>query len=146
MALRVPCLGGLPHERLNQEAIVLEMYRAFDRQDIKEGRKYLANNIVGHGMDGVTRQGVDAFLEYAMSMFSVFPDGYHQIDEAIAEGEKVVTRGVFNGTHQGELMGIPATGKQIKFSFVHIDRIVDGKVVHHWGQADIFAMIQQLQK
>lgn len=83
------------------KATVLEMYRAFDRQDIEQGRKYMADNIVGHGMDGVTRQGVDAFIEYAMSMFGVFPDGYHQIDEAIAQGDKVVTRGVFSGTHQG---------------------------------------------
>ena len=57
------------------------MYRAFDRQDIEQGRKYMASNIVGHGMDGVTRQGVDAFIEYATSMFGVFPDGYHQIED-----------------------------------------------------------------
>ena len=125
--------------------IVLEMYRAFDRQDIKQGRQYMASNIVGQGMDGVTRQGVDAFIKYAVSMFGVFLDGYHQIDEMIAEREKVVTRGIFIGTHQGELMGIPATGKQVKFSFVHIDRIIDGKVIHHWGQADIFNLMQQLQ-
>ena len=128
------------------KAIAIKMYRAFDRQDIEQGRKYMANNIVGHGMDGVTRKGVDAFIEYAMSMFGVFPDGYHQIDEAIAEGEKVVTRGIFRGTHKGELMGIPATGRQIEFSFVHIDRVVDAKIVHHWGQADIFSMMQQLQE
>ena len=52
-------------------------------------------------MDGVTRQGVDAFIEYATSMFGMFPDGYHQIDEAIAEVDKVVTRGIFRGTHKG---------------------------------------------
>lgn len=126
--------------------IALEMYRAFDRQDIKQGQQYMASNIVGHGIDGVNREGVDAFVEYAVSMFGVFPDGYHQVDEAIAEGEKVVTRGIFTGTHQGELMGISATGKQVKFSFVHIDRIVDGKMVHHWGQADIFTLMQQLQE
>lgn len=79
-------------------------------------------------------------------MFSVFPDGCHQIDEIIAEGDKVVTRGMFSGTHQGELMGVPPTGKRVQFSFIHIDRIVDGKVVKHWGQADLFSMMQQLQK
>ena len=122
------------------------MYRAFDYQDIEQGRKYMASNIVGHGMDGVTRQGVEAFIEYATSMFGVFPDGYHQIEESIAEADKVVTRGIFAGTHQAELMGIPATGKQIKFSFVHIDRVIDSKIVHHWGQADLFSMMQQLQR
>ncbi|MEM7760193.1 MAG: ester cyclase [Cyanobacteria bacterium P01_A01_bin.40] len=127
------------------KAIALEMYLAFDRQDIKQGRQYMDSNIAGHGMDGVSRQGINAFIEYAVSMFGVFPNGYHQVDEAIAEGEKVVTRGIFTGTHQGELMGIPATGKQVQFSFVHIDRIVNGKILHHWGQADIFTLMQQLQ-
>lgn len=128
------------------KAIVVEMYRAFDRQDVEQGQKFMAADIVGHGMDGVIRQGVDSFMEYAMSMFGVFPDGCHQIDEIIAEGDKVVTRGIFSGTQKGELMGVPPTGKRLQFSFVHIDRLVDGKVVKHWGQADLFRMMQQLQK
>ncbi|WP_019507330.1 ester cyclase [Pleurocapsa sp. PCC 7319] len=128
------------------KAIVIKMYRAFDRQDVEQGQKFMATDIVGHGMYGITRQGVDSFIEYAMSMFSVFPDGCHQIDEIIAEGDKVVTRRIFCGTHQGELMDVPATGKRVRFSFVHIDHIVDGKVVKHWGQADVFSMMQQLQK
>jgi predicted ester cyclase len=64
--------------------------------------------------------------------------------QIIAEDNKVVTRGTFSGTHQGELMGIPPTGKQVKFSFVHIDTISDGKVTEHWSQADVFGMMQQL--
>ena len=127
------------------KAIALKMYRAFDRQDIEEGRKYMAVDIVGQGMDGVLRQGIDVFIEYAVSMFGMFPDGSHQVDEIIAEEDKVVTRGVFSGTHQGELMGIAPTGKQVQFSFIHIDRIVDSKVIHHWGQADLLTMMQQLQ-
>ncbi len=97
------------------------------------------------GLDGVARKGVDEFMQYAMSIFTAFPDGYHLLDEVIAEGDKVMTRGIFCGTHQGELMGIPPTGKQVVFSVVHIDRVLDGKVVDHWGQADVFGMMQQLQ-
>lgn len=126
------------------KAIAVNMYQAFDRQDVEEGREYMAEDITGHGLDGVNRKGIDAFMEYATSMFNIFPDGYHQVDEVIAEEDKVVTRGVFRGTHKGELMGISATGKQIKFSFIHIDRIINGKIVHHWGQADLFAIMQQL--
>lgn len=128
------------------KAIVVEMYRAFDRQNVEQGQKFMAADILGHGMDGIIRQGVNSFIEYAMSMFGVFPDGCHQIDEIIAEGDKVVTRGMFSGTQKGELMGVPPTGKRVQFSFIHIDRIVDGKVVKHWGQADLFSMMQQLQK
>ena len=126
--------------------IVLEMYRAFDRQDIEQGQKFMATDIVGHGMDGVIRTGIDSFMEYGMSMFAIFPDGSHQIDEIIAEGAKVVTYGTFSGTHQGDLLGFPATGKKLQFSVFHIDRIINGKVIKHWGQADLFSIVQQLQK
>ena len=127
------------------KAIVLEMYQAFDLQDVERGQEFMATDIVGQGLDGVARKGVDEFMQYAMSIFTAFPDGYHILDEVIAEGDKVMTRGIFCGTHQGELMGIPPTGKQVEFSVVHIDRVLDGKVVDHWGQADVFGMMQQLQ-
>ncbi|BAY87460.1 hypothetical protein NIES267_69820 [Calothrix parasitica NIES-267] len=126
------------------KAIVLKMYEAFDKQDIEQGKKFISADIVGHGMDTIPRKGVDEFIQYAMSSFAAFPNGYHVIEEVIAEANKVVTRGTFNGTHQGELMGIPPTGKQVKFSFVHIDTILDGKIAEHWGQADVFEMMQQL--
>ena len=112
--------------------IVLQMYRAFDLQDIEQGQKFMDTNIVGHGMDGVIRTGVDSFMEYATSMFTIFPDGSHQIDEIIAEGDKVVTYGVFSGTHQADLLGFPATGKKVQFSVFHIDRLLNGKIIKHW--------------
>ena len=128
------------------KATVIKMYQAFDRQDIEQGQKYMAANIIGKGMDGTVRKGIESFIKYGEAIFEAFPDGCHQIEQAIAEGDKVVTCGVFKGTHKGELMGISPTGKQVQFSVVHIDRVVDGKVVEHWGQADLFAMMQQLQK
>lgn len=129
----------------NNKAIVLKMYEAFDKQDIEQGRKLMSVDIIGHGLDTTPRKGIDDFIQYAMLLFDAFPDGYHVFEEVIAEDNKVVTRGTFNGTHKGELMGIPSTGKQVKFSVVHIDTIVDGKVIEHWGQADVFGMMRQLE-
>ena len=126
------------------QAIVLKMYEAFDKQDVKQGRKFLSADIVGHGLDTTPRKGIDEFMQYAMSLFAAFPDGFHLLEEVIAEGNKVVTSGTFSGTHKGELMGIPPTGKRVKFSVIHIDTLLDGKVTEHWGQADVFGMMQQL--
>ncbi|MEO0836111.1 MAG: ester cyclase [Cyanobacteria bacterium J06642_3] len=56
----------------------------------------------------------------------------------------LVTRGIFTGTHQGALMGIPATGKQVTFSVIHIDRVENGKIVEHWGQGDVQELMRQL--
>jgi predicted ester cyclase len=126
------------------KAIVLKFYEAFDQKDVERGRELMSADIVGRGMGTDILKGYDAFMQYGMMMFSAFPDGRHLLEEVIAEDDKVATRGIFTGTHQGELMGIPPTGKQVKFSVVHIDRVVDGKIVEHWGQGDIFAMMQQL--
>lgn len=126
------------------KAIVLKFYEIFDRQDIIQGRDLMSPNIITRGLDAQLQTGIDAVMQYGKMIFSAFPDGCHVFEEVIAEGEKVVTRGTFCGTHRGELMGIPPTGKQVSFSVFHIDRVVDGKIVEHWGQGDIFAMMQQL--
>lgn len=126
------------------KAIVLRFYEAFDREDLEQGKALIAPNAVARGMGSGILNGRDALLEYGLTMRSAFPDGRHTFEDIIAQGDKVVTRGTFSGTHQGELMGILPTGKQVTFSVVHIDRLVDGKIVEHWGQGDTLAMMQQL--
>jgi steroid delta-isomerase-like uncharacterized protein len=75
---------------------------------------------------------------------AAFPDLHYTIEEQIADGDRVVTRWGFRGTHEGELMGIPATGKQVNITGTQIERIVDGKIVEHWRQSDDLGMLQQL--
>lgn len=126
------------------KVIVLKFYQAFDQQDIEQAQALMSPDIVSRGLNAVPLKGTNAVIQYGRMMFTAFPDGCHTFEEVIAEGDKVVTRGVFIGTHHGELMGIPSTGKQVKFSVVHSDRVVNGKIVEHWGQGDTFALMQQL--
>lgn len=126
------------------KAIVLKFYEVFDQQDVEQARELMSPDIVSRGLNGLPLKGLDAVIQYGMMMFTAFPDGRHTLEEVIAEGDKVVTCGIFIGTHQGDLMGIPSTAKQVKFSVVHIDRVVNGKIVEHWGQGDTFALMQQL--
>lgn len=126
------------------KSIVLQTYEAFDQGDIEKGKEFIAQNITGSVMGSNELKGSDAFFEYALMIRAAFPDGHHAFEDVIAEGDKVVTRGTFSGTHQGEIMGIPPTAKQITFSVVHVDRVVDGKVMEHWGQGDTMSLMQQL--
>lgn len=126
------------------KAIVLKFYEAFDQQDIEQGLKLMSADIVARGLDRNPIKGYDAVMQYGAMMFAAFPDGRHILEEVIAEGDKVVTRGIFRGTHQGELMGISPTGKQVTFPVVHIDRVENGKIVEHWGQGDVQELMQQL--
>ena len=75
---------------------------------------------------------------------NAFPDVRFTIDEQIAEGDKVVTRWTADGTHQGELVGIPATGKTSTVTGITVDRIANGKIFESWGIFDQFGMMQQL--
>ena len=75
---------------------------------------------------------------------NAFPDVHFTIDEQFAEGDKVVTRWTADGTHQGELQGIPATGKVSTVTGIAIDRIVNGKIAESWGIFDQFGMMQRL--
>jgi len=72
------------------------------------------------------------------------PDGQTTIDDIIAEGDKVAVRATMTGTHQGDFMGIPATGKPVTISGIDVTRFHEGQSVEHWGQWDMAALMQQL--
>ena len=75
---------------------------------------------------------------------NAFPDLRFTIDEQIAEGNTVVTRWTAHGTHNGELAGLPPTGKAATVVGMSVDRIENGKTVESWGLFDQFGMMQQL--
>jgi steroid delta-isomerase-like uncharacterized protein len=75
---------------------------------------------------------------------TAFPDNHTSIDDVVAEGDKVVVRFTNRGTHQGEGMGIPPTGKRVVYTGIDIFRIEDGRIVERWGEVDGLGLGQQL--
>lgn len=75
---------------------------------------------------------------------SAFPDGRLTIEDIVAEGDKVVLRVTFEGTHKGDFLGLPATGKQVRTPAFFMMRVADGKVVEEWGLDDGVEMRRQL--
>lgn len=73
-----------------------------------------------------------------------FPDSYTTAEDIIAEGDKVVKRWIFTGTHTGEWHGIPPTGKQVTLSGFSMYRISDGKIQEIWWGYDTLGLLQQL--
>ena len=92
-----------------------------------------------------TPPGIDAVKTLPIVFRSAFPDFQITIDDVIAEGEKVVVRSTWSGTHEGEFMGIPPSGKSVSFGVYDTIRIAGGKVVEHWGQMDNMSLMQQLE-
>lgn len=91
---------------------------------------------IAEGAEGV-RQQFEAFR-------AAFPDFHAVIHDQIAEADKVVTRKVFHGTHRGELMGIPPTGREVQIEVIDIVRVEDGQIVEHWNVVDRLGLLQQL--
>ncbi len=84
-------------------------------------------------------------LKDAYRMFSnAFSDLWYTFEDLIAEGDKVVGRGVIEGKHTGTFMGIPATNRVIRWTGTRIFRIVNGKITEGWIDLDMFGMMMQL--
>jgi predicted ester cyclase len=75
---------------------------------------------------------------------AAIPDFQTTIEDLIAEGDRVAVRISWQGTHKGELMGIPPTGKHVKVTEMQIYRMANGKIVERWVETDVFGMMQQL--
>jgi len=103
-----------------------------------------APDIVNHTLPPGIPQGIEGNKMFTKMYLTAFPDTKMTIDLQIAEGDKVVTRWHAQGTHKGELMGIPATGKQATVTGIVIDRIAGGRIVESWGEFDQMGMMQQL--
>src|SRR5690349_7978752 len=74
---------------------------------------------------------------------AAFPDVRFTVDDLVMDGDKGVARTTMRGTHAGELMGIPPTGKQVAVSGIDIVRFEGGKAVEHWSQSDDLGLMQQ---
>jgi predicted SnoaL-like aldol condensation-catalyzing enzyme len=88
--------------------------------------------------------GPDGVKMFAGAFLAAFPDLQITIDMIVASGDMVAGRLVQKGTHSGELMGIPASGKTAEFTEMAICKIVDGKIAVSWYQTDMLSLMQQI--
>jgi steroid delta-isomerase-like uncharacterized protein len=87
------------------------------------------------------RAGIKAFHDAFHAAFSGLHADVHQM---LAEDDMVVTRMTFRGTHTGDFMGIPATGRDIQLGVIDIVRYQGGRITEHWNQVDQLGLLRQL--
>jgi steroid delta-isomerase-like uncharacterized protein len=101
-------------------------------------------NAIGHDNSIPGERTYESYKQACIEFLTVFPDLGFTVDGIFAEGDKVVVRWTGTGTQQGELMGIPASGKYVTYTGMTIYRIADGKIAESWWAYDVMGLIQQL--
>ena len=126
------------------KAVLRQAYDAINRNDLDALDEIVASDIADHDPAPGQGPGLEGVKGYFSSLHAAFPDVHMDVEDMIAEGDKVVARVSVGGTHQGEFMGIAPTGNRVTITGIDILRISDGKVVEHWGRFDDLGMMQQL--
>jgi C-1 hydroxylase len=121
--------------------LVRRWYEAFSRHDVDSVAEMVAPDLVHHNSTNQGRDGVRAEVAY---WYGAFPDASVAIDDLIAEGDRVVARLTASGTHRGEFMGTPPSGKPISIQEIDIFRIENGLIAEIWAAPDIFGLVIQL--
>jgi len=89
-------------------------------------------------------QGPESLKGLFAAYRAAFPNLNMEVDDLVIAGDKAVTAFTLTGTHEGDLMGIAATGKQMKVNGMVLSRFEDGKIVEEWEILDLLTMFQQL--
>jgi len=130
---------------MDHAATLRRFYDQINAGDVDGFGELLADDFVEHDETpglAPTKDGVKAFFRMYLA---AFPDLRMDAEDVLASGDKAVARVRATGTHQGEFMGIPATGKGVDVQLIDIMRFgVDGLAREHWGVFDALAMMQQL--
>jgi steroid delta-isomerase-like uncharacterized protein len=105
----------------------------------------LADDFVEHEVQPDLAPTKDGVLAFFRTLQTAFPDMNMVVRDVIAGGEKSVARVVVTGTHQGEFMGVPPTGRRVEVQLIDIMRFDDvGLDCEHWGVMDALSLMQQL--
>ena len=88
--------------------------------------------------------GAQRLKEVFARLHRAFPDLHITIEDLIEEEDKVVSRNMVTGTHQGDYMGIPPTGKSVTYNEIFILRFTGGRIAETWGVVDVFSQMKQL--
>jgi steroid delta-isomerase-like uncharacterized protein len=88
--------------------------------------------------------GAQALKQVWTTLLRAYPDLHVAVEDLIAEADKLVSRNVVTGTHRGEYLGLPPTGRSVTYNEIFIFRFEDGRIAETWGVVDVLAQLRQL--
>lgn len=130
------------HEQNKQ--VARQFFEASDRQDIEKMRELVSITNYSLHLSGMPTMDWNGAQQFLAPFTIAFPDLRRNIEDLVAEGDKVAVRFTVTGTHKGEFQGIAPTGKQVSFTVMDILNITDGKITEEWATADLMGLMQQI--
>jgi steroid delta-isomerase-like uncharacterized protein len=118
----------------------VEEYQSADH-DVAVAEELLADDFVDHSPFGPFTPDRDGVIALFGMFFEAFPDLHADIHEQYVDGDQVITRKTFHGTHQGSFMGIPGTGNPVAFDVIDIVEVRDGLMRDHRNVVDTLALM-----
>jgi steroid delta-isomerase-like uncharacterized protein len=127
----------------NVEALQ-QAVRRFRLKDLDGYLALYSDSVIHHGYSSRIRPGVRGLREHYAGLLKGFPDLQTEIEDIIAQGEKVAHRFTFHGTHRSEFLGIAATGKTVSASGMQINLFSAGKCIEVWSVHDSYRFLSQI--
>jgi predicted ester cyclase len=104
--------------------------------DVSRVREFIAPNYVNHYEQSGKLNGVEGMVGHVRDVRGTYPDLHVTVQQQVAEGDWVATRVIIRGTHRGRWLGLTPTGRPLEIVGMNLDRVVDGRMVEHWGVAN----------
>jgi steroid delta-isomerase-like uncharacterized protein len=116
----------------------------FKAKDLDGHLELYSNSVIHHGFSSKIRPGVPGLKDHYSNLLKAFPDMRVEIDDIIADGEKVAHRFTFYGTQRTEYLGVPPSGNLVRASGVQIHLFERGKCIEVWQVLDTFGFLSQM--
>jgi steroid delta-isomerase-like uncharacterized protein len=134
---------ALDNRQVEPKAVLAEFGETvFGNKDFSRLNELMREDYIQH--NPLVAQGRKGFQDFFEAWFKASPDFKYELKQIVSEGDKVWAYGTYSGTHHGDWLGIPATGKTYKFDAVDIFRVQDGKLAEHWDVLDVHSLFKQL--
>ena len=118
------------------------MEEVFNQDNLELADELVAPDFFNH--EAPDARGPEGFKATPRWLRAAFPDLHAELHQLVAEGDLVVGRLTLSGTHRGEFMGVPPTGRSFSVQHMHMYRVADGKVAEHWACRDDLGQLAQL--
>ena len=126
------------------KALVRRWVELWNAGDVSAVGEFVAPGYVRHDPNGPEVRGPEAEQRLIAMYLAAFPDLRFTLEHLVAEGDIVAARLTARGTHRGELLGIPATGRQVTLAVMDLYRLSGGKIAEQWVLIDALGLLQQL--